>query len=681
MGDFSYNGKTYLETEKVMQKALLAVGITTFRYYPEEDLLVLSDYSAESLDCPKAYEKVKELGVSPLFTGAHEEIFLRMLDYMLRGNESASEKLCCGKNKQHYNVSMSAVRLEDQQKISFIVGIIENLQLTMNATEMVRALSDNYETIIYADLDTEEIIPYRVKDNVITLLAEKFENRSTYSEILEFYIRDQVVKSEQDDMIEDCSAENVKKALAVNKLFVYDYTTQDFDGTGQSYWRMKAVRISEPSKNRVVIGFADVSQEKVRELERYAYIDPVTNGDNYIRFKEKLTASDRKGYLVSMDIHSFKIINSVCGIAKGDETIREIYKTLLKVAKGDDLAAHINADHFVVFFATNDKAEVETRIQRICGLLEILSDVLSVPKILAYFGAAEWDNSRTVELVYSDANTAKREIKERSDLNLAFYSKMDSERLMAQKAMEDSFESSIRGRMFEVWYQPKYDPETNEMVGAEALIRWRGKDGKLISPGEFIPLFEKNGMIRFLDEYVFRSVCLQQKAWEFEGLKPLPISVNLSRASLYFSNVVEQYRNIIDEIGVDPRLVPIEITESAAVANGNIKQLADDFYKAGFLLHIDDFGTGYSSLATLNLLHFDTLKLDKSLIDYIGNYGGERLLDHTISLAKELGMKVCAEGVEKQEQVEFLKQLNCNSIQGYYYSRPVPLDDFASLRA
>ena len=243
--------------------------------------------------------------------------------------------------------------------------------------------------------------------------------------------------------------------------------------------------------------------------------------------------------------------------------------------------------------------------------------------------------------------------------------------------MEDAFESSIRNKRFEVWYQPKYNPDTGQLVGAEALVRWRNTDGTLVSPGVFIPLFERNGMIRYLDEYVFHTVCTQQKRWMEENRKTIPVSVNLSRASLYFQNVVERYQKITEEVGIDPACVPIEITETAALDDKEIRQLADRFYQAGFPLHIDDFGSGYSSFATLNIMHFDTLKIDKSLIDYIGNYGGDRLLEHTIALAKDLGMHVTAEGVESEKQVEFLQKLNCDSIQGFYYSKPLPLEEFA----
>ena len=242
-----------------------------------------------------------------------------------------------------------------------------------------------------------------------------------------------------------------------------------------------------------------------------------------------------------------------------------------------------------------------------------------------------------------------------------------------------SFETALAKKDFKIYYQPKYAPNTKRLVGAEALIRWQKSDGTIMNPGSFIPIFEQNGMIRILDEYVFRNVCNQQKKWLSEGKDIVPVSINLSRASLYYKNVVQQYTRITQEIDLDRQFVPIEITETAAITNNEIKQIADEFFKEGFSIHMDDFGSGYSSLASLNIMHIETLKLDKSLIDYIGNFGGNRLIEHTISLAKELGIHVTAEGVENEDQVDFLNDVGCDSIQGFFFSRPVPTVEFEKL--
>lgn len=229
-----------------------------------------------------------------------------------------------------------------------------------------------------------------------------------------------------------------------------------------------------------------------------------------------------------------------------------------------------------------------------------------------------------------------------------------------------------------MWYQPKFNSHTGKIVGSEALIRWRADDGSLISPGRFIPLFEKNGNIIRLDEYVFREVCRQQKEWQKEGIQILPVSVNISRFSLYYSNVVEKYERIINYYDVDHKYVQIEITESAIIENTVIVELIQKFHDAGFDILLDDFGSGYSSLASLNQMPFDTIKLDKSLVDYVGNENGEKLLKFIVQLVQSLGMKITAEGVEYKEQLDFLENLNCDDIQGFYFSKPLMLADFSA---
>ena len=206
-------------------------------------------------------------------------------------------------------------------------------------------------------------------------------------------------------------------------------------------------------------------------------------------------------------------------------------------------------------------------------------------------------------------------------------------------------------------------------------MRWQTEKG-IISPGEFLPVFEADGLIEQLDKYVFRHVCAQQKKWQDAGRAMIPISVNVSRSSLFAHDIVENYKNIIDEYGLERKYVPIEITESVALENLKIKPIADAFTKAGFLLPMDDFGSGRSCLNGLNVLHFEGITLDKSLIDFIGHKNGELVLSYTMALGKELGVQLVAEGVETASQMLFLKHKGCDIIQGFYYSKPLPADEF-----
>ncbi len=419
-----------------------------------------------------------------------------------------------------------------------------------------------------------------------------------------------------------------------------------------------------------------------KELMKLAYEDPLTGGDNYASFTEKLRSGKKvDGYLVALDISEFKIINNTCGVKKGDDVLRNIWDVLersIDKEKGE-LAAHVNADQFVMLFVSVSKEQIVERIMKIYNTLKMFSETLNVPRVLAHFGICKiWDGEK-LEEVYSQANYAKNLIKDRRNVQYSFYETSDYNQMLKNRELEDDFDRAIENQEFEVWYQPKFSTADVSVVGAEALVRWRKKDGSLVPPGKFIPLFEQNGMIAILDEYVFRTVCKQQKDWEADGKRVLPVSVNISRASLYYTNIIEKYTEILNHYSLPADYVQLEITESAMVDNVEIKNLLEEFRKAGFKMLLDDFGSGYSSLSSLNTLHFDTLKIDKSLVDYIGDYNGEQLLYHTIKLAKSLGINVTAEGVEKKEQVTFLQKLECNDIQGFYFSKPLMVNDYALL--
>lgn len=414
-----------------------------------------------------------------------------------------------------------------------------------------------------------------------------------------------------------------------------------------------------------------------RQLFRLAYEDPLTGGDNFACFKEKMIRHNGDlGFYVALDIQDFKIINSTCGVAKGDETLQEIWKVLQSNIHLGEFSAHINADRFVLFLRDKDKRTLEPRLSGMCQDLTNLSTKLNIPRVFPLCGVYETTDHKEVEQNYGKAVQAKYLVKDKRTRHYAFYDELDVQQLSENRLIENSFEDALKNGEFQLWYQPKVDPVRGNILGAEALIRWQRPDGTMLSPAKFIPLFEKNGNITTLDEYVFRTVCAQQQKWQQAGMKLYPISVNISRVSLYFSNIVDKYRDILDSFQLDPKYVPLEITESATINNSDISSLIEQFHKAGFTLLLDDFGSGYSSLSSLNVMHFDTIKLDKSLIDYIGDQNGERLLLHITQLLQSFGMTITAEGVETSDQVEFLKNLHCDDIQGYFFSKPLPLNEF-----
>lgn len=236
---------------------------------------------------------------------------------------------------------------------------------------------------------------------------------------------------------------------------------------------------------------------------------------------------------------------------------------------------------------------------------------------------------------------------------------------------EKDFEIAINKREFVVYYQPKMDVYKEEVVGAEALVRWKKQDGTMISPAVFIPALEREGLIAILDAYVYCQVCRFQQERMRKGEKLIPISVNLSRVTLQNSEIVKQYVKIIKQYQIPMSCIPLELTESAMMEESVVYENAKALTAAGFSLHMDDFGSGYSSLTSLSRIPFNTVKLDKSLIDCMNQEKGKAIVQQAICLATLLEMHVVAEGVEKKEQVDMLREMGCSEIQGFYYAAPM----------
>ena len=375
-------------------------------------------------------------------------------------------------------------------------------------------------------------------------------------------------------------------------------------------------------------------------------------------------------HVVVTDVKNFKMVNSIYGEKTGDEVLVHMSREFRKFVQSG-LLARYGSDQFLCITYGDMKLDLEY-VER---ELRKIADTAPIPNLVINCGIYQnVDKEQPFTIICDRALLAMKSIRNNYECGVAFYDDEMSRRQIRQRMMETEFNEAVKNREFVVYLQPKYNVNTERIAGAEALIRWKKPDGTMVSPGEFIPLYEKDGLIVKLDEYVFRCVCENQKQRMDKGERLIPISVNLSRASLHHDRMIERYVQIVKETGIPFETVPIELTETAALYNYQIKILTEQLVEAGFQLHMDDFGSGYSSLTSLNMLPFDVLKLDKSLIDYINQFRGKQVVQHVIALAHGLGMKVLAEGVEEKEQVEALKEMECDEIQGFYYSRPQPYE-------
>lgn len=410
-------------------------------------------------------------------------------------------------------------------------------------------------------------------------------------------------------------------------------------------------------------------------LYQAAYTDALTGGSNFSGFLMKVNNAEG-GYMVSCDLDDYRMIASMFGAQKGDELLRGVYECIKSGLTEGEPVARVDADHFAFHLVERQRSAVLERLRQIERGIRRLSDKMGVIHLVPRFGIyamrPEEDARRSCEL----ANLALGAARSSADNTVAFYQDLDQNAFFENMQLEDRFDEAIGEHQFKAYYQPKCNPKTGEIVGGEALVRWVQEDGTMLSPDRFIPLFEKDGAIGKLDEYMFTCVCAQLSQWRREGLEIRPVSVNLSRASLCRQGVALAYKRILEGCGLSTWMVPLEVTESAMISDDAVISVLQEFYRYGFRIEIDDFGKAQSTLPMLKLPFVDTVKLDKSLIDCIGDRKGEIMLRQVVRLCYELGLYTTAEGVEAEDQVDFLRALDCTDIQGYFFSPPLPVEKY-----
>jgi len=416
------------------------------------------------------------------------------------------------------------------------------------------------------------------------------------------------------------------------------------------------------------------------------YLDPVTGGDNWCKFRiitNKILSSKqfikKKFAIVNFDINRFKIINDAYGYQKGDEVLKDIYNEITKWAKQGEPFTRYSADQFYILMAFTQEHEIENRINDLNSRLHQLR-YMGTARIFygTYFITERMDS---VDRMAEFASIAKSNIKGNTEGIISFFDDFARSRLLEEDEIEKSMNEALKNDEFLVYLQPKYAVKEETISGAEALVRWQNGSGSIISPGYFIPVFEKNGFITELDYYMLKKVCLIIRDWMDKGYTPLPISVNISRLHFNNPNLVELIKNIVDEFEVPYNLIELEVTESAFLHNKQaLIKAVNKLREYGFLVSMDDFGAGYSSLNSLKDLPLDVVKLDGELFRMTQEVErGLTVIRNTIIMAKDLHMKVVAECIETKEQVEFLCTVGCDIIQGYYFAKPMPVNQFESI--
>lgn len=415
-------------------------------------------------------------------------------------------------------------------------------------------------------------------------------------------------------------------------------------------------------------------------IRNRAYLRMVTDKDsvtglmNWERFKEDVQTviiknAKNKYALIQFDIDKFKVVNDLYGIDGGNSLLRHIAAEIESMLDKNEMATRFYADVFCILISYDTDDEIT-------GFISKISE--RIKNFVLIFGIYKIDEDLPVNLMIDRATFARNSVKGNSVKRYSFFDSGMLEEVLREKKIESTMQSALDAGEFEVYLQPQFSVKTEKIVSAEALVRWNDPIRKIIPPGEFIELFEKNNFITKLDVYMWEQVFKVISNWINSGKEPYPVSINVSAVHFKNRTIIDEITEVVKKFNIPLKYIELEITESTLL--DDLDYAIDTIYQLhslGFRIAMDDFGSGYSSLNVINKLSIDVLKLDREFLNDASNSRkGKIVINDIITMAKHLNMNVVCEGVENREQVEYLKTTQCDKIQGFYYARPMSLINF-----
>jgi EAL domain-containing protein (putative c-di-GMP-specific phosphodiesterase class I)/GGDEF domain-containing protein len=421
-----------------------------------------------------------------------------------------------------------------------------------------------------------------------------------------------------------------------------------------------------------------------RELERIAFSDSVTGGPNNAAFQfrgRELLDNAAAGTYAIVCLYGVNInrINEQYGVTARDEVICQIDRILRSHIRDGELAARGESAYFYLCLRESDKTKIQQRLDRMTQEIERFSRESAYPLSLREGAYLVEDPSLEIAVLQDRAKAACHTPPAKGAGGCVFFDAEVVARIQQKQELADSLDQALENREFQVYLQPKVCPADGRLAGAEALVRWQHSRRGSISPAEFIPLFEESGAICKLDFYMFEEICRLQRRWRETGGPHIPISVNLSRLHFQNPDFLQEMGRIAAQYGVSTGSIELELTESTFFDDQDIqvvKGCIREMHRLGFLCSLDDFGSGFSSLGLLKEFEVDAIKLDRRFFEDISLPKARSIISGIIGMAGDLGVTAVAEGIETAEQLDFLRGVHCDLVQGYIYSKPIPVSTF-----
>lgn len=421
--------------------------------------------------------------------------------------------------------------------------------------------------------------------------------------------------------------------------------------------------------------FLLVRDKKTRHRMGHDELTGVYNWEHLVQKAENSRKNEKPRYVVYSNITEFKLINELFGREKGNEILKKQAEQIRKYAGEGSLYGRAGEDHFVML-VDQDKFHEEYLYACSKELQNTLAD--SVYNVRVKFGIYKADNNEeSLASMCDKAILAMDSVKGNTQETIAYYDEAMLEDALRWKKVVDEFGDALKNGEFQMYLQPQISAGTGKLHGAEALVRRIRADGTVVPPIEFIPIYEKSGLISQMDQYIWEQAAKKLGEWKKQG-KDMRISVNISPKDFYYIDIYTMFQELVKKYEISPENLNIEITETAIMSD--IPNLRDELKRLqdlGFTIEIDDFGSGYSSLNALKDIDVDVLKIDMGFLRETQNKDRSKIiLNSVVQMAKEIGMPVITEGVETIEQVHMLTRMGCDTFQGYYFSKPISVEEF-----